>query len=556
MADTVKRTYGNFRGVDLRGLETDLGRSPDSRNVWRDYRQTERICTRPAMALYSAWPGKVYGIFFCMGEMLVHCADTLYRVRDGERSVLYSGLREAVSEGFAFDHIWYFKDGKHYLQYDGDTVTQVAGYVPTTSIGRTPAGNGTAFEEANLLTGMRRNSFLGDEMSFAYYLDVKNIDPDVVPEVIVEGTRVTDFTVDHEKGMILFAKAPPAPQPEAGEDNVFITFSKTYPGYRQSILGCTLVQVFDNRVFVSGNPEHPNTVWHCALRDPSWFSELDYYREGMDESAVRGLVAGNNALWVFREPSDANTNVFYHTPTLDSDYGKIYPSSHSSVAAGCVGRAVNFHDDIVFFSGRGMEGISGNINTEQAIAHRSSLVDRVLTASHHYRDMLLAEWEGYLLVFLGKRVLLADSRSAFRHTGSTEYDWYDWELEKAVTCVRVLEGVLYLGTEDGVYTLTDSKSPVESWWTTPKDRFGWQNRWKSTGRRGCIVEAAGDLALYARTDKTDFSAVGVYENITDHIVVPLRYKRFKDLQLKFYSKTRFHLETVSLECYAGGYIRR
>lgn len=43
---------------------------------------------------------------------------------------------------------------------------------------------------------------------------------------------------------------------------------------------------------------------HLAL---DLVSDLDYYKEGMDEAKVKGLVAGNNALWVFREPSDANT---------------------------------------------------------------------------------------------------------------------------------------------------------------------------------------------------------------------------------------------------------
>ena len=38
--------------------------------------------------------------------------------------------------------------------------------------------------------------------------------------------------------------------------------------------------------------------------------------EGLDLSEVTGLGAGNNALWVFKEPSQANTTVFYHNPTI------------------------------------------------------------------------------------------------------------------------------------------------------------------------------------------------------------------------------------------------
>ena len=270
-----------------------------------------------------------------------------------------------------------------------------------------------------------------------------------------------------------------------------------------------------------------------------------------------GLVAGNNALWVFREPSQENTTVFYHTPTLDAEYGKIYPSSHSSVTTGCVGKAINFNDDIVFFSERGMEGISGDITTEQMLAHRSSMVDRKMVSEPAYKDMVLAEWEGYLFVFIGNKVYLADSRTAFTNENHIEYEWFYWELEKNVTCARVNDGMLYLGTEDGgIYTLTDMTCSVESYWVTPKDKFKYPHKQKTTNKRGCVVEATGDIFVFVKTENTDFELVGDYEGVTDYFVSRIKRKKFKDIQLKFYSKTRFSLETATLECFIGGYIKR
>ena len=328
------------------------------------------------------------------------------------------------------------------------------------------------------------------------------------------------------------------------------------PEYRDSILKSTMLQVFDNRVFFSGNKDHPNTVWHCSLNDPSYVSDLDYYREGMDTAQVKGMVAGNNALWVFREPSEANTNVFYHTPTIDEEYGKIYPSSHSSVTTGCVGKAINFNDDIVFFSERGMEGISGDVTTEQVVAHRSSLVDRKLIAESDYKNMILAEWEGYLMVIIGDKVYLADSRTAFTNENHIEYDWFYWQLEKEITSAKVHDGILYLGTADGVYTLTDTECDVESYWVTPKDKFKYPHKLKTTNKRGCVAEATGDVSVYAKTDKTDFELIGTYEGVEDAFVSRIKRKKFKDIQLKFHSKTRFSLETATLECFIGGYIKR
>ena len=549
--DLVTRIYGNFRGADFRGEEINLVRSPDCLNVWKDYKNTESIRTRPELEKKTAFDKPVYGIFFYKGMQLIHSGTKLYK----NGTVLYSGLKEAVSNAFVYEDIWYFKDGKNYLQYDGTTIKEVEGYVPTTSIARKPGGGGTILEDVNMLTGRRINTFLADGSSKDFLLDAKGIDSSFKPIAKVNDKVVTNYTVDYSAGKISFDTPPSEPLTD-GQDNVSVEFQKVVDKYRNSILNCTLLQVFDNRVFFSGNEDFPNVVWHCSLNDPTYVSDLDYYREGLDEAQVKGLVAGNNALWVFREPSDANTNVFYHTPTIDDEYGKIYPSTHSSVTTGCVGKAINFNDDIVFFSERGMEGISGDITTEQVVAHRSSLVDRKMIAEADYKSMILEEWEGYLLVFIGDKVYLADSRGVFTNENHIEYEWFYWELGKKVTSARVYNGVLYVGTEDGVYSLTDNESDVESYWVTPLDKFKYPHMQKTTNKRGCVAEATGDITVYAKTNKTDFEFIATYENVTDYFVSRIKKKKFKDIQLKFYTKTRFSLESVSLECFVGAYVKR
>ena len=264
-----------------------------------------------------------------------------------------------------------------------------------------------------------------------------------------------------------------------------------------------------------------------------------------------------------------NASVYYHLPTLDSEKGKIFPYSHSSINMGCVGRAINFNDDIVFFSERGMEGISGDVTTEQFAAHRSSLVDRKLIAEADYKNMILAEWNGYLLVFIGNKVYLADSRTAFTNENHIEYEWFYWELPKSVTCATVYENVLYIGTDDGVYTISDeidedgfytqradTTCNIKSYWVTPKDKFKTPHKLKTTNKRGCVVEAKGDISVYAKIEDTDFEHIGTYENITDYFVSRIKRKKFKDIQLKFESETSFSLETATLECFIGGYIKR
>lgn len=558
----IPRVYGSFRGVDFRGEEIDLMRSPDSLNVWKDYRETESIRTRPSMELDSSYSGRVWGVFFYkVGNVemkLVHVDTSLYRVVGEARELIKSGLNPRRSQAFVYNNIWYFKDGIHYLEYDGETIKDVEGYIPTTSIGRKPKGGGTVYEDVNMLSEYRRNSFVGDGATNVYYLDTADLN-DVV-SVTVDGMPLEEgkfsFVVDSKTGAngVWFSDPPPAPLTD-GQDNVVVTFRKEVQGHRDRINHCTLLQVFDNRVFFSGNPDFPNVVWHCSLNDPTYCADLDYYNEGLDMSPVRAMVAGNNALWVFKEPSQADTTVFYHNPVVDADYGKIYPSVHSSIATGCVATGINFSDDIAFFSDRGMEAINGDITTEQVIAHRSSLVDRKLLSETNYKDMILEEWEGYLLVITDNKVYLADSRAVTEYENHVEYEWFYWELEKAVTCARVHNGVLYLGTDDGIYTMTGNDHVV-SCWTTPLDKFKYPHYLKTTNKRGCTVEATGDIDVYVKTNKTEWELVGKYENVEDYFVCRIKRKKFKDIQLKFHSNTRFSLETATLECYIGGYIKR
>ncbi len=561
IGDLVPRVYSSFRGVDFRGEEINLVRSPDSLNVWKDYKETESIRTRPEMELVETFDNTVYGIFFYkVGNTditLVHTGTTLCKLVNGAKTVLYTGLNPRPSSSFIYNNIWYFKDGINYLQYDGKEIGEVVGYAPTTTIGRKPSGGGTKYEDVNMLTGVRVNTFLADGESREYYLDSQGIDVDFQPIVMINDKEVdtAEYTVDTTSGKIIFNTAPEEPL-TTGQDNVSVKFRKTIEGYRNRINNCTLLQVFDNRVFFSGNQDYPNVVWHCSLNDPSYCSDLDFYNDGLDLAEITGLVAGNNALWVFKEPSQANTTVFYHNPVIDNEYGKIYPSTHSSISTGCIGKAINFNDDISFFSERGMEAINGDVTTEQVIAHRSSLVDRKLVAETNYKDMLLEEWEGYLLIFIDNKVYLADSRATFTNENHTEYEWFYWEMSQNITCTKVHKGVLYLGTNNGIYTLTDIESDVVSYWTTPLDKFKHPQHQKTTNKRGCITEAKGDISLYARTEQTEWELIGEHKNVTDYFTSRIKRKKFKDMQLKFYSDTRFSLETATLEVFIGGYIKR
>lgn len=589
--DLISRIYGNFRGVDFRGEEVNLSRSPDAVNMWKDYRETESVRTRPAL---DAWlqikePNPIFHSMYIhrvtengagiAARLYVHCNKHIWCIdldRYGE-FIKSECLDTEVSDEdnshfFTFGDKVYFICGSSYYWHSMEKpdLQKVEPYVPTTTIGKKPAGGGTLHEDVNMLTRKRINTFIGDGKSAEYMLDGK---VEYVEHVKVNGVLVdeTSYECELESNSLTFHanSIPPAPNTD-GQDNVEIRFRAIAPtkwgNGTAVIFGARCVTVFDNRVFVGGSPLCPNVLFHSSLDDPTYFSDQDYYEEGKDNARINGLVAGNNALWVFRNGASDNSNVFYHVPTIDDEYGKIYPSTHSNISAGCVGKAINFNDDIVFFSDNGMEGITGDITTEQMVSHRSSLIDRKMMEQlrlHHadYEGMVLAEFEGYLIAFIGKEAYLADSRAVFTNGDHTEYEWYYWKLPRNVKFAQVYNSVAYIMLDDlMIYkldlTYTETDSAIASHWVTPKDKFNAPHLLKTTNKRGCVVEATGDITVSAKVDGGAFEKIGEYMGVEDYFVSRIKRKKFKDIQLKFSSDTRFALETATLEAFVGGYIKR
>ena len=554
----VTRKVDNFAGVDFSNSDTNLSRSPDSLNMWKNYKNNSAgVETRPDMELVETYDNTIFGLFFYdVGKVthkIVHSGTKLY----DNKTEIFTGMNPTKSQAFVFNNILFIKDGINYLEYDGETIKEVEGTIPTTSIGNAD-GSGTTYQDVNLLTGLRKNLRIGDGKTTVFKLDTENIDSDYVVTAQIDGltyVQGVDLSVNVTKGEVTFNVAPPAPLTD-GQHNVEILFRKTVQGYRDRINKCNLLTVFDNRIFFSGNQDYPNAVFHSSLEDPRYVSDLDFYNEGTDLSPVKAMVSSNNALWVFKEPSQANTTVFYHNPVIDNTYGKIYPSVHSSINTGCIGTGINFNDDIVFFSDRGMEAISGDITTEQVLAHRSSMVDGKLLKENNYKSMILEEWEGYLLVIIDNKVYLADSRQKYQDV-YIEYEWYYWELSQNITCTSVKDGVLYLCGNNSIYKLTKTDGEIESYWTTKNDDFKYPQFQKTTNKRGGTAEMEGaNIKLEVKTDNNDFEEIGTYDNTKGYIVYRVKKKKWKKLQMKFSSTMPFGINSYTLESFVGGYVKR
>lgn len=615
--------YNSFKGVDFSDETTNENRSPDSLNMWIDYSKLGKcVETRPDLDVINTLTNTIYGLFFYtinnIDHQIIHTGTKLidYNPKTKEITTLVpTGMNPNNSIAFIYQNIFFLLDGLHYYEYNGQTIKEVVGTIPTTTIGMKPSGAGTSHLNVNLLSDYRKNSFWGDGTTKEYHLDSKNIDEvssvwitnaDTGVDVLQDTSK---YSIDLVNGVITFTEAPYKP---SSADNVKVQFKKIVNGYRDKINKCTMVSMFDNHIFYSGNIDLPNTIYFSALNDPRYIPDINYIIDGTTIAKIKGMAVGNNALWTFKESSQEDTTIFYHQPveTVDTSTDasvKAYPTTNSTISTGCIATGINFNDDIVFFSNRGMEGIQNNINTETILGHRSSLVDRKMLSEDNYKNMRLIEWNGYLLVIIGNKVYLADSRQKTTNINHVEYEWFYWEFDKNINCASVHDDVLYLGSEeyqitdsngylkysDGtniyyydstnkvlydssyavssvlvstltkvveskIYSLTnksDSRN-ILSYWSTSKDDYGYNQMMKTTNKKGFKTDINGTVTIYVKTDNGEYESLGNYTSTKGYIVTKIKRKKWNKIQLMYKSNTPFAIYDITLESYIGGYVKR
>ena len=354
---------------------------------------------------------------------------------------LFAGMNARKSASFIFNNRLYIVDGVNYLLYDGSKVSSVLdnAYIPTTYKNIIPSGEnadaGKEYEHRNLLQPKFKHTFFGDGENKVFYMNENELD--AIAEVKVYGETLTEgdgYTVNLLEGKIELTEAPakPAdknlPETHAG---VEITAEKAYES--EQITGCTLSAIFDERVFLSGNPDHPNNIYYCGRNnitgrtDPSYFPATNYVADGVGMAAITGMLVVADTLMVLKGDTQQDGSVYFHTAyaTGDDLHPKDYPSTRGLAGIGCLGACINFLDDPVFISRLGVEAVGQlSVRYERAIEHRSSLIDAKLV-NMVLKNASLEEWNGYLIALVDGKIFMADSRQRYAHdTGVVQYEWY------------------------------------------------------------------------------------------------------------------------------------
>ena len=253
-------------------------------------------------------------------------------------------------------------------------------------------------------------------------------------------------TVDDIAEVVIHGTSKPNSFNKAGDMRDVLSGNLDFIGNTSStadaINGCTLITEFDGRIFLSGNPNLPNSVFYTqrdltGYNNPFYIGCYNYLNDGTGRTPITAMITTPTQLIVLKDDVEQGASIYYHyaqdnpaESELTRDLQpRIYPRENGVPGIGCVGMACNFRDDPVLLSPYGLEAIGkAQVNLERTLTHRSSMVDAKLI-NETLRGAVCAEWDGYLCILVpGGKMYLADSRQVFTHkTGDQQYEWYYWE---------------------------------------------------------------------------------------------------------------------------------
>ena len=205
------------------------------------------------------------------------------------------------------------------------------------------------------------------------------------------------------------------------------SFTKDAPYYKSSLYNairfCRMATVFDGKVFFSGNPALPDTVFYSvAPKEESeflMFAPSAYLSCYDTDGEIVSLMSHPLYLAVLKNRS------LYAVSRAEGDaFHERYAIDGSCASAEYYGASYTFGDEPLYLSSSGVMALaSGKAWEESRIENRSYYIDRRLKSLSH-RYVAFAEWQGYLVFLIDGKIFLGDASAAEKKNGSTAYEWY------------------------------------------------------------------------------------------------------------------------------------
>ena len=413
---------------------------------------------------------------------------------------------------FGFSEIVYMLNGKQYMQWDGEVLKEVEGYVPLVNIAVAPDDTSReTLEQINKLTGKRRMWISPDGTGKTFKLPEKNVQSiDYVLDLATNNTVASsEYTVNLAEGSVTFKTAP------AKAVNSYEIGWTMATDFRHEVEAMRYSELYsgtqDTRVFVYGDGGHE------AL-----YSEIDYYGEpradyfpDLNEVAVGDantpitamirhysqlICYKTNSAWAISSglttlADGTQTPAFYVTSTN---------KAIGNAALGQVPLVLNapytLHGNDVY-EWRNTSSYTSNLSVDERQAKRIS--DRVYATLNEYDLRQCKCWDDnnsqeYYIAYKGRALVFNYAANA----------WYSYENFDAV-CFANLHEVLYIGTSDGKIKSvkyeweSDDGEAIDAYWESGSMSFNqdYMRKYAAMLWIGIKPEPRGEVHVTVQTDR-------------------------------------------------------
>ena len=439
---------------------------------------------------------------------IYHVGSDFYFTAHGSNSCekIYSGANRHISKSYQLNNALYIIDGKEIYKYsinEGehiDTINQDMAYIPLITYAKKPSGGGTSYDALNLIQPGFYEQFIGEANVTEYCLSFRGLDATKCKAWIkdsdgkwIEKVEGTHFTVNRYSGIVTFTTAPGAPH-VTGEDNVKILAYRTVPGYRERITKCTFGALFGvngagDRLFLSGNPEHPNWDFHSGLYDATYFPDLGYSVLGSEQSKIMGYAIVNNYLTTFKDGFDMSQSVFVREGDLLKDEEKntsdaVFKLINTLQGEGALSPYTfgYLQTEPLFLTKAGIYAITEqDITGEKYTQNRSFYLDGKLRKEPNLENAIATIYDNQYVLAVNNQLYILDGLQATRTDKSEPYatrQYAGFHCKDIPATYIWTDDALCFGTADGkvcrFYTdeealasYNDDGKPIYACWETP-----------------------------------------------------------------------------------------
>lgn len=266
-----------------------------------------------------------------------------------------------------------------------------------------------------------------------------------------------------------------------------------------------------NRLFITGNPDIPNTDFHSSQRniysneddtdlneyqDYTYFSPYDYCNYGTTNSAVKGYqIMGDGTLMVLKEKANNEPTIYFRKGTYESKqisfgdydiaevYIDTYPMTVGNVDEGLIINEglYNLNNDIIMLSENGVFGISSTISASSLSSDykyayaRSRLINKELL-KYDLRKAVCCLYDNKFFLTIENInagndydryiTYVADGRYIYKLQDSIDNEYeYEWFVLKNIKATRyfTLDNKLYFSNENGLFYLNLNNDNKDSY---------------------------------------------------------------------------------------------